>query len=89
MSQPDRVKKKLGTFLENKVFQKSKFSEKEINKSWSPSPIFFTEKQHLNFEMFEEVVHNFGKSDSDIIFKKKCSFPLDGFMPNSTFNPTL
>jgi len=60
-------KKKLGTFLENKVFQKSKFSEKEINKSWSPSPIFFTEKQHLNFEMFEEVVHNFGKSDSDII----------------------
>ena len=52
-------------------------------KSWSPSPIFFikdffceifdrfsTQKNYFenqNFEMFEEVVHNFGKSDDDMI----------------------
>ena len=53
-----------------------------LNKCWSHSPIFFTEKklerfdkfstlknyfENQNFEMFEEVAHNFGKSSSDII----------------------
>ena len=60
----------MGTFLGNKVLQKSKFSKKFINKSWSPNQIFFTEKkiwkddfEITNFAIFEKVVHNFGKSD--------------------------
>ena len=52
-------------------------------KTWSPSPIFFNEDffferfekfstqkndfEHQNFEMLEEVVHNFGKYDDDMI----------------------
>ena len=60
-----------------------KFFKTFFNKSWSPSQIFFKEGFFLerfnqfftqkndfsctNFEMFEEVVHNFGKSDSDMI----------------------
>ena len=70
----------MGTFLEK--YFKSKFSKTFLNKSWSPSPIFFkeiflerldqflTQKndfESMNFDMFEEVVHNFGKSDVDII----------------------
>ena len=54
-----------------------------LNTSWSPSQIFFkdfffperfdhflTQKsdfESTNFAMFEEVVHNFGKSDDDMI----------------------
>jgi hypothetical protein len=72
----------LGTFLENQEFSKLKFSNSFFIKSWFPSPIFFKEKkwerfdqfsalknyfENQNFEMFEEVVHNFGKSDGDII----------------------
>ena len=48
----------LGTFLENKVLSISKFDQ------------FSTMKydfENQNFEMFKEVVHNFGKSDGDII----------------------
>ena len=30
--------------------------------------------------MFEEVVQNFGKSDGDIIYQKKCLFLLDAFV---------
>ena len=56
-----------------------------FNKSWSPSPIFFTEKHLVIFnqfltlkndfenqiyEMSKEVVQNFCKSDGDIIFEK-------------------
>ena len=66
----------------NKVHRKSKFSKNISNKSWTPSPIFFKEKKlerfnqfstlknyfkNQNFDMFKEVVHNFGKSDGDII----------------------
>ena len=55
---------------------------KKIHESWSPSHIFFTEKksesfgwflitkndfESTNFENFEEVVHNFGRSDNDMI----------------------
>ena len=36
---------KLDTFLEDKVFHKSKISKKFINKSWSPSLIFFKKNQ--------------------------------------------
>ena len=68
--------------LKNKVFEKSKLSKTFFSENWSPIPIFFKEKklerlnqfstlnndfENQNFEMFEEVVHNFGKSDSDII----------------------
>ena len=74
----------MGTFLEDKVLQKSKFQKKTFNKSLSPSPmsyilhrIFLVERfdqfstlkndfENQNFEMLEEVVHNFGKSDGDI-----------------------
>ena len=74
----EQSRQKLGTFLENKVFKKSKFSKTFFIKSWSSSPIFFKEilfgkirlifnTENQNFEMFEEVVHNFGKSDGDII----------------------
>ena len=52
-----------------------------IYTSWSPSQIFFTEKkirfgwflmpknnfESTNFANFEEVVHNFGRSDDDMI----------------------
>ena len=58
------------------------FRKQSISKSWLPSPIFFKEKklerfnqsstpkndvENKNFEIFEEVPHNFGKSDVDII----------------------
>ena len=73
----------MGRFLEYEIPQKSKFLKKTVNKSWSPSPIFFTEMfflerfdrfstpkddfENQNFEMFEEVVLNFGKSDGNFI----------------------
>ena len=41
----EQSQQKLGTFLENKVPQKSKFPKNIFNKSWSPSPIFFKEKK--------------------------------------------
>ena len=60
----EQSRQKLGTFLENKILQKS-FQKK----TWKDSINFphwkMTENQ--NFEMFEEVVHNFGKSDDDMI----------------------
>ena len=61
-------------------FKNPNFEKKTFYKSWSPNPIFFieiflerldhffTQKydfESTNFEMFEEVVHNFGKSDDD------------------------
>ena len=64
------------------VSQKSKFSGTFFNKSWFPSQICFinffllerfdqslTNKntsESTNFEIFQEVVHNFGKSDDDM-----------------------
>ena len=63
-------------------FKNPNFEKKKIHKSWSPGPIFFTELfferfnqfstlkndfENQNFEMFKETVHNFGKSDGDII----------------------
>ena len=41
----EQKRQKLDTFLENNVLQKSKFSKKNICKSWSPSLIFFKEKK--------------------------------------------
>ena len=70
----------MGTVFENKVPQKSKFSKYTFGKSWSPSPIFFKEiflerfdqfsspKNDFENQNFEVVVHNFGKSDGDIIY---------------------
>jgi hypothetical protein len=73
----------LGIFLENKVLMKPKKITNAINTSWSPSPIFFIKKklegfnqfstlendfENQNFEMFDKVVTNFGKSDDDLIY---------------------
>ena len=74
---------KIGQILRQYRTSKIQKKKKTFNKSCSPIPIFFTEKNLLesldqfstlkndfekqNFEMFEEVVHNFGKPDSDII----------------------
>ena len=73
--------KKIGhisRILEIKVSDKSKFPKNIYNKSWSPGPIFFTfffefltlknDFENQNFEMFEEFVNNFGKTDGDIIY---------------------
>ena len=72
----------MGILLENKVPQKSEFLENFFSKSWSPNTItskdLFSERfnqfsilknyfENQNFEMFEEVGHNSGMSDSDII----------------------
>ena len=57
------------------------FPKTFFNKSWSPIlfiEFFFSERfnqfltqkndfESTNFEMFEEVVHNFGKSEDDMI----------------------
>ena len=68
------IRQKLGTILENMVLKESKFSKKFIYKNWSPSPIFFTEKKSERFckflmlkNDFEEVVHDFGRSDNAMI----------------------
>ena len=39
----------------------------------------FNDFENQNFEMFKEVVHNFDKSNGDIIYWK-CLFPLDAYM---------
>ena len=73
----EHSRQKLGTILGNKVTLKSKFPKR------SPSQIFFIEYFFLerfnqfltrknefddtNFEMFEEVVHYFDKSDDDML----------------------
>jgi hypothetical protein len=51
----NRADKNWAHFYKKKVLQKSKFSKKKpFNKSWSPSPIFFTEffpgKDLTNFQ---------------------------------------
>ena len=67
----------MGTFLANKVFQKSDFQKYLLIKAGvCTSPIIFNENKlerfdqcwtqtndfkSQNFEKFEEVVHNFGK----------------------------
>ena len=40
----EQSRRKLGTFLENKVLQKSKFSKNFVFKTWCPGLIFFTKK---------------------------------------------
>ena len=41
--------------------------------------------ENQNFDMFEEVAHNFGKPDRDISYEKMLSFTrcICGFMPKS------
>ena len=61
----------MGPFLENKAFQKSKYSKKkkyfrEIR------PIFNTKKWLWKSEFWD--VHNFSKSDGDIISWKNTYF---------------
>ena len=65
----------LPSFLENKVFQKSKFLKtfgllffKEFFlERFDQFSTLKNDFENQNFEMFEEVVHNFGKSDGVII----------------------
>ena len=33
-----------------------------------------------NFAIFEDVVHTFGTSENDIIYLKKCLFPIDAYL---------
>ena len=48
----EQTQQKLRTMLENKVLQKSKFSNKFISKSWTLSLIFFTEKNKKIRQIF-------------------------------------
>ena len=89
----NRDDKNWAQFQEIKYQKKSKILKEFFNKSWSPSQIFFidnlflekfdqflTQKNYYestNLEMFEEVVHNFGKSDDTMI---KCLFLPDEYM---------
>ena len=65
----------MGTFLENKVPQKSKLKKIIIKVGllvqYSSKNLEFStlinDFENQNFEIFEEVVLNFGKSDVDII----------------------
>ena len=72
----NKADKNWAHFLKNIIFKNI------FNKSWSPRPIFFkdiflesfqqiltlkNDLENQNFEMFEEIVHNFDKSDNDII----------------------
>ena len=73
-------RQKRAHFQKIKVFKKSKILKAFFTKSWSPRiQRFFLERfnqflalkndfENQNFEMFEEVVHNLGKSDNDMIY---------------------
>ena len=74
-----RADKNWAHFEKTKVLKKSKFSKRFINVSWSPNQIFFTnfffwkvsmknDFETQNFEIFDEVVHNFGKPDKVIMY---------------------
>ena len=72
---------KIGHIFRKQSTLKSKFSKKLIYKSWFLSQIFFTKKirkiplifyaekdfETTKFAIFEEVVHNFGRLDDDMI----------------------
>ena len=74
---------KIGHIFRKQSTLNSNFSKNFIYKSWSPSQIFFTEKKNserlgwflmlkndfesTNFAKFEEVIHNFGRSEDDKI----------------------
>ena len=75
----EQSRQKSTQFLEIK-YPKNQNCQKIIYNSWSNilHRFFFTERfdqfltqkndfEGTNFEMFEEVVHNFGKSDNDMI----------------------
>ena len=54
---------KMGTFFENKVFFKYFFLKKFINKSWSPSLVFFKESFFLDkFNWFVTSKNDFGST---------------------------
>ena len=68
----EQNQQKLGTFLEHKVLQKLKFSKNFIFKSWFKKiPFWFlmmkNDFESTNFAIFEEVVHNYGRSEDDMI----------------------
>ena len=78
-----RAVKNWAQFQEIKYLKNQNFQKHFFNKSWSPSQIFLidffsserfdqilTEKNEFestNFDMFEEVVYNFDKSEDDMI----------------------
>ena len=71
----------MGTFLENEVhLKKSDLSKNFITVRWSPIKIFTKDMERFNqfstmkkyfedqnYEIFEKVVHNFGKFDNYMI----------------------
>ena len=78
----NRANKNCEQFQEIKYVKNQNFQKIFFDKTWSPSQVFFieifserfdqflTEKNDLestNFDIFEEVVHNFSKSDDDMI----------------------
>ena len=93
----EQSRQKLGTFLENKVLKKSKFSKHSIKISWyCPNQIFLKEKKwkdstnfyhwKMTFEIFDKVAHNFGKSERwyDLVkiwFSENMIFSLDTYIP--------
>ena len=71
----EQSRQKLGTFLENKVFQKSKFLKtfgllfsKDFLERFDQFSKLKTDFENQNLEILEEVAHNIGKSDGDIIY---------------------
>ena len=58
---------KLAIFLENKVFRKSTFSKKRELERFDQFSTLKNDFENQNFDMFEKVVHNFGKSAGDSI----------------------
>ena len=62
----------MGTFLENKVFKKSNYSKflkvgLIVQYFLERLDQFLTQKNDFESQNFEEVVHNFDKSDDDMI----------------------
>ena len=79
----NRAEKIRHNFRKKSTLKIKTFKKKYLNKSWSPSNYssqnffsetldqFLTQKndfESTNFDMFEEVVHNFGKSYDDMIW---------------------
>ena len=71
---------KLGTFLENKVLLKSKFlenvkvgllvkysSQKKNSERFDWILVLKNDFEGQNLAIFDEVAHNFGRSDNDMI----------------------
>ena len=63
----EQSRQKLGTFLENKVLLKSKLSNILTVKKKESERFGWFLMPNTNFANFEEVAHNLGRSDNDMI----------------------